>query len=457
MSIWQHPTGGLPKTVSLVCLGPSRQSHAQAVLEADLSDALDGVDETWTLNRGFGLVPHDLLFVMDHIQGEADKFPRYGAALWKHPRPIVTSDNADGWPDHVRRYPFREIWNWLIDTVNPLHGDWYHNSVAYILCYAAFIGVKELRVFGADYHHHSSGVVEDGHPNVAYWVGKLEAAGLRVRVPPESGFLNANQRGWIYGYRDDPRLIRQARAQFRAMTGQDQDTAADSGERQTGTRLERIQPDHRARYAWAAERLRALEQGLSVTERADLLIGAEPGTQAAYPVYDLGAGIGYGASMLADTLPMALIIAVDRSRDSLDYGEKSGYARANVVAIERSMDGVDGASPCFDCRPGLGATAFELIEHLADPEPLLRTLPVGHLFASVPNEDVVPFSPRTAPFHHRHYTRTEFADLLQRTGWEIVAWHGQTGPLSNVIPWQDDCRTIVVEARRVGAGGAHAP
>lgn len=426
-TLWTHPTGNTPRTVTLVCLGPSRQSHAAAALEADLSDALDGADETWTLNRGFGLVPHDLLFVMDHIQGEADKFPRYGAALWKHDRPIITSDNADGWPEHVHLYPFRDIWNWLIDTVNPLHGDWYHNSVAYILCYAAFIGVQELRVFGADYHQHSSGVVEDGHPNVAYWAGKLEAAGLRVRVPPESGFLNANQRNWIYGYRDDPRAIRQARAQFRAMTGQPTDPALASGERQTGATLDRIQYDHRARYQWAVERLRA-----RALEPVESLI------------YDLGAGIGYGAALLADALPGAAVLAIDRSADSLEYGARVGYARANVTLAEDTLDG----QPCDDWRPALGATAFELIEHLADPEPLLRTLPARHLFASVPNEDVVPFSPRTAPFHRRHYTRAEFADLLTRTGWEIVSWHGQTGPLSNVIPWQDDCRTLVVEAVR---------
>jgi hypothetical protein len=211
---WVHPTGNAHKTVALVCLGPSHAEFVRAGMMPNIDDAIVGVDEIWTLNRGLTVFKHDLLFVMDHIQGEADRNPRYGAELWKHQRPIITSDNADGWPAHVQTFPFNEIWDWLRTTVNPQHGNWYHNSLAYILVYAAFIGVTELRVFGADYHHHSSGVVEDGHPCVAYWAGRLESAGLRIIVPASSGFLNANQRDWIYGYRDDPRTIAKNRRIF---------------------------------------------------------------------------------------------------------------------------------------------------------------------------------------------------------------------------------------------------
>ncbi len=203
--IWRHPTGNNPKTVSLVCLGPSSRNYVSACLGDNLSPAVCAVDETWTLNRGVTLFRHDLAFVMDHIQGEADAYPNYGAALWRHDRPIITSDANEGWPPHVHRYPFAEITHWLDDLINQSHSDWWHNSVAYIVCYAAFIGVKELRVFGADYTNHSNGVVENGHANVAYWVGVMEQVGLVVKPESSSGFLNANQRDYIYGYQNDPR------------------------------------------------------------------------------------------------------------------------------------------------------------------------------------------------------------------------------------------------------------
>lgn len=185
-------------------LGPSREDHATTSLEAEPPSPIL-TDETWTLNRGLHHIRHDLLFVMDHIQGEADQYPAYGAALWKHDRPIITSDNCNGWPAHVHRFPWVEVQTWLVEKVLAAHGDWFHNSLAFILCYAAFIGVKELTVWGADYHHHRSGRVENGHPNVAYWTGVLERVGLAVKTTASSTFLGANQRDWIYGYLHDPR------------------------------------------------------------------------------------------------------------------------------------------------------------------------------------------------------------------------------------------------------------
>lgn len=429
---WNHPTGKSPKTVALVCLGPSRNAYVAAGLEPDLSDAIIGTDEIWTLNRGVTCVPHDLLWIMDHIQGEADKYPRYGARLWHHDRPIITSDNCDGWPEHIHRYPLREIWGWLMDVVRPQHGDWFHNSLAYILVYAAFIGVREIRVFGADYHNHSSGVVEDGHPNVAYWAGRLESAGLAVRVPTDSGFLNANQRGWMYGYRDDPRRINTNRARFRGLTGQPAEESAialDTGERQVGETIDIIQHDHVARYFWAA------------SEIGD---DATPGVI----LYDVGAGIGYGSAILADAFPNAAITAVDRSRDSLEYGI-AHYSRSNIVHVALDLGLQPNILEMSNWALGYAATCFELIEHLADPRPLLCSLRADRLFASVPHEDVVPYSPETAPFHFRHYTRVQFADLLLDCGWTIDGWYGQTGPSSEVHPFQANDRTLIVKARRV--------
>ena len=421
---WTHPTGNAPKTVSLVCLGPSRNSYLAAHFENDLSDAILGVDEVWTLNRGINAFPHDLGFVMDHIGGEADKYPRYGASLWHHHKPIITSDNCEGWPAHVHKFPFKEVWNWTIGAVNPMHGDWYHNSVAYIMVYAGFIGVQEIRVFGADYSGHHSGVVEDGHPCVAYWVGKMEAVGLRVVVPPDSAFLNVNQRSWIYGYQNDPRRIPANRARFRAMVGlpgDEDSTALLSGERQVAPTLENIQPDHVARYQWAAGRVSGV-------------------------VLDIGSGIGYGTAILADTEGVDRVLGYERSTESIDYAREH-YARKNVFLIDVDFDQPDELFPFMD-GDGDAATAFEIIEHLAHPDRLLRALPVQKLLASVPNENVIPYSPETAPFHQRHYTPEQLAMLLQDTGWIVDHWWGQIDRTSPVVPFTPQCRTIVVEAHR---------
>lgn len=202
--MWQHPTGKLPKIVTLLCLGPSQHDYISSCMEHIIDGQIIESDEIWTLNRGIWCYQHDLLFVMDHLWGEAENSPEYGAKLWAHNRPIITSDNAEGWPEHIHYYPFSEICDWLKE-INPQHGDWWHNSVAYIFAYAAFIGIKELRVWGADYHHHRSGRVEDGHANVAYWAGVLERTGLIIRPTNSSTLLGADQRDYIYGYKNDPR------------------------------------------------------------------------------------------------------------------------------------------------------------------------------------------------------------------------------------------------------------
>jgi hypothetical protein len=238
---WKHPTGKSPKTVHLVCLGPSHHDYDQAWLTPETPELLASADEIWTLNRGVFNIPHDLLFVLDHIQGEADNFPVYGARLWNHDRHIITSDNCDGWPPHVHKYPFGEIYSWMqrwpkikwqdpITGVEyetggpPAHGDWFVNSVSFIVCYAAYVGVKRLNIWGGDYHHHKSGRVEDGHPNVAYWTGSVErATGIQIGGPGSSTFLDSNMRHYIYGFQKDPRPQSVARrAAFKRLAGIDE-------------------------------------------------------------------------------------------------------------------------------------------------------------------------------------------------------------------------------------------
>jgi hypothetical protein len=238
---WQHPAKtslGVPskdpvspKSIHLVGLGPSHHDFMQMWLNPETPEVLYGRDEIWTVNRGVFCVPHDVVFVMDHLQGEANNFPVYGSRLWHHDKPVITSDNLEGWPDHVHKFPFDAIWTFFQSEYrHPPRCEWAINSIVFVLQYAAFIGVEEIFTWGLDYYHHKSGRVEDGHSNVAYWVRVLEERGIKINAPHTSTFLDTSNRAFFYGYQEDPRPASSSRrATFRRLVGLDEAQEAEGG------------------------------------------------------------------------------------------------------------------------------------------------------------------------------------------------------------------------------------
>lgn len=188
------------------------------------------------------------------------------------------------------------------------------------------------------------------------------------------------------------------------------------GERQVAPTLEGIRADHRYRYEWVAKHLSGTET-----------------------VVDAGCGVGYGSSVLARV--SGDVFAFDRDRETIEYAKKH-YA-AGVTSLHFSQASADSVGEFHRDV----AVAFEIIEHLADPRPLLSEALRGckTLFASVPNEKVFPF--KNYAFHHRHYTREEFEALLDECGWAVVEWWGQMGPESEVERDMEG-RTLIVKAVR---------
>ena len=187
-----------------------------------------------------------------------------------------------------------------------------------------------------------------------------------------------------------------------------------SGERQVATRREDVREDHTARYDWAAKTL-------------------PPNSF----VIDLGCGIGYGAKILADA--GHTVFAIDADEETIAFARET-FAHERIEYVAGRADAI--YLPKADA-----AVCFEMIEHVADPAPMLAKLceaaPI--LLASVPNEDAFPWKPEYS-FHHRHYTFSQFRDLLCGAGFGLK-WVG--GQLNAQSPVQADGvtgRTIVVEA-----------
>lgn len=182
-----------------------------------------------------------------------------------------------------------------------------------------------------------------------------------------------------------------------------------SGERQVSPSIEGIRADHVNRYTWAVSKL---PKG---------------------SVIDAACGIGYGSWILANEGFYVRAIEIDP--EAVEYGN-THYPHKRIY--RQRMDLYD------TYLLGDPVVMFECIEHVEDPLPILEKCN-GLLLASVPNEDVFPY--RNYKFHYRHYTKSEFEDLLNQAGFHVEQWYGQKGDESEVEENMNG-RTLIAVARK---------
>lgn len=200
------------------------------------------------------------------------------------------------------------------------------------------------------------------------------------------------------------------------------DTLQNTGERQVGKNLGQIANDHVERYKWAAKVL------------SDL--GVEY-------VADLACGVGYGANIMANA--GIKVLAVDIDPTSIEFG-KFYYDHENITWLCHDA----GNFLDIENLPNV-AVSFETIEHVEDHYSLMDVFKgfADVLICSVPNQEVVPFTNETHPFHYRHYTPKEFLGLVKSAGYHIdkmcTQYDKQEG---TVFEDADDGRTLIVLAHR---------
>lgn len=165
----------------------------------------------------------------------------------------------------------------------------------------------------------------------------------------------------------------------------------------------RIRPDHPARYQHALKFAKG-------------------------PILDAACGMGYGAHALS--LDGHEVTAVDIDPHAIEMA-LTFYNDEHVI---RWVIGDLLARPWGDAKFRT-IVSFETLEHLEEPAKALRLFREsatddGMLIASVPNEEAFPFDALkfkgdTYP-HKRHYTPTEFDELLAAGGWKVISRGSQT-------------------------------
>ena len=162
-------------------------------------------------------------------------------------------------------------------------------------------------------------------------------------------------------------------------------------ERQMGKNLAEIKLDHTLRYMLASQ-----------------LLGPDE------KVIDAACGCGYGTHMLSRKAK--LVWGMDICPETIKFA-KEHYPAANaefhVIDVLKLPTHVQ-----YKCDT---VVSFETIEHVQDDRQLLRNFrKIGdRLICSVPNEELVPWSKETHPWHFRHYTLHEIQKILAECGWQI--------------------------------------
>jgi len=187
---------------------------------------------------------------------------------------------------------------------------------------------------------------------------------------------------------------------------QQHDFSLESGERQTGTKLESIRYDHRVRYDFT---INYLNQGLTGEAK---MFGL-----------DIFCGTGYGTYMLATQLSCAML-GLDGSKDAISFANKH-YSNKKALYSHKLFPF------CLPDNMFDFITCYESLEHIKDDAQLIEQLNAslkanGFLFLSTPNERCFPLRKNFNKFHYKHYTMEEVMKLIKEVGeYELITWLGQ--------------------------------
>ncbi|MFH1730133.1 MAG: hypothetical protein ABIF82_00600 [Planctomycetota bacterium] len=175
------------KTEKVVVLGYAPSSR-------DLAPFKDESFEIWGVNELYLMVPRvDVLFDIHGYELMKSKARNPGHLKWLQESkiPIYMQKHFDDIPRSIE-YP--------IDLMVKLWGDYYTNSISYMIALATFMEYKEIHIYGVDMATDLEYQVQ--RPSVEYFVGVAVGAGRTVYIPPQADVLKTT---YLYGYDDGKR------------------------------------------------------------------------------------------------------------------------------------------------------------------------------------------------------------------------------------------------------------
>ena len=92
---------------------------------------------------------------------------------------------------NAKEYPLDEI-------VKYFGTNYFTNGISYMIAYALYKGVTQLNLYGVNMTHQTEYIAQK--PNVEYWLGRAQGAGVKVNFQWQYTSLLKSKDGQVYGY-----------------------------------------------------------------------------------------------------------------------------------------------------------------------------------------------------------------------------------------------------------------
>lgn len=106
---------------------------------------------------------------------------------------VTTADNAR----IMSTYNLKATIYPLETVIQQLKANYFANSLAYMVAYAIFTGVKSIHLYGVDHLSYQTYIME--RSCLEYWLGRAQGAGIDISIAEDSAVLKTYNRK-LYGY-----------------------------------------------------------------------------------------------------------------------------------------------------------------------------------------------------------------------------------------------------------------
>ena len=152
----------------------------------------DDDTEIWILNDMYDLVPrYDRLFELHDINFVKKYFTRTTNTF--HYDNLINIDKTVYMQD--RQEEIKNSIKYPLEEMKALYGEYFTNSVSYMLALAIEEGFDEIQLYGVDMAVNSE--YKEQRPSCEYFIGIAKGKGINVVISLKSDLLKSN---YLYGY-----------------------------------------------------------------------------------------------------------------------------------------------------------------------------------------------------------------------------------------------------------------